>query len=225
MMKQQSLDLEFQDYIEIQDMQSCSFYEEILERVNNFLRSDELSLIFFGKEDLAKSFFFFALHNLLSKESNCIYYSAKEKNDFLFLKNTKTKIIFFDSYNNLFGFEEGEKKLFDLFNFSKEQKIKLIFNNSIEKSQKIDLKDLESRFSSSLQFIFPDLSDEDKKIIILNFMKKRGLILNNKSINFILNRYSRSLNDLIELSYKLDKISLIEKKNITIPLIKKFINL
>ena len=130
-----------------------------------------------------------------------------------------------DSYNNLFGFEEGEKKLFDLFNLSKEQKIKLIFNNSIEKSQKIDLKDLESRLSSSLQLNFPDLSDEDKKIIVLNFMKKRGLILNNRSIDFIINRYSRSLNDLIELSYKLDKISLIEKKNITIPLIKKFINL
>ena len=176
-------------------------------------------------EDLAKSFFFFALHNLLSKKFNCLYHSSKEKNDFLFLKNTKTEIIFLDSYNNLFGFEEGEKKLFDLFNLSKEQKIKLIFNNSIEKSQKIDLKDLESRLSSSLQLNFPDLSDEDKKIIVLNFMKKRGLILNNRSIDFIINRYSRSLNDLIELSYKLDKISLIEKKNITIPLIKKFINL
>lgn len=224
-MKQQSLDLEFQNYIEMQDMQSCSFFEEIHERVNNFLSSDELSLVFFGKEDLAKSFFFFALHNLLSKKFNCLYHSSKEKNDFLFLKNTKTEIFFLDSYNNLFGFEEGEKKLFDLFNLSKEQKIKLIFNNSIEKSQKIDLKDLESRLSSSLQLNFPDLSDEDKKIIVLNFMKKRGLILNNRSIDFIINRYSRSLNDLIELSYKLDKISLIEKKNITIPLIKKFINL
>ena len=224
-MKQQSLDLEFQNYIEMQDMQSCSFFEEIYERVNNFLSSDELSLVFFGKEDLAKSVFFFALHNLLSKKFNCFYHSSKEKNDFLFLKNTKTEIIFLDSYNNLFGFEEGEKKLFDLFNLSKEQKIKLIFNNSIEKSQKIDLKDLESRLSSSLQLNFPDLSDEDKKIIVLNFMKKRGLILNNRSIDFIINRYSRSLNDLIELSYKLDKISLIEKKNITIPLIKKFINL
>ena len=224
-MKQQSLELEFQNYIEMQDMQSCSFFEEIHERVNNFLSSDELSLVFFGKEDLAKSFFFFALHNLLSKKFNCLYHSSKEKNDFLFLKNTKTEIIFLDSYNNLFGFEEGEKKLFDLFNLSKEQKIKLIFNNSIENSQKIDLKDLESRLSSSLQLNFPDLSDEDKKIIVLNFMKKRGLILNNRSIDFIINRYSRSLNDLIELSYKLDKISLIEKKNITIPLIKKFINL
>ena len=162
----------------MQDMQSCSFFEEIHERVNNFLSSDELSLVFFGKEDLAKSFFFFALHNLLSKKFNCLYHSSKEKNDFLFLKNTKTEIIFLDSYNNSFGFEEGEKKLFDLFNLSKEQKIKLIFNNSIEKSQKIDLKDLESRLSSSLQLNFPDLSDEDKKIIVLNFMKKRGLILN-----------------------------------------------
>ena len=50
-MKQQSLDLEFQNYIEMQDMQSCSFFEEILERVNNFLSSNELSLILFGQDD------------------------------------------------------------------------------------------------------------------------------------------------------------------------------
>ena len=63
-------------------------------------------------------------------------------------------------------------------------------------------------------------TDEDKKIIILNFLKIRGLILTDQSVEFIINRYSRSLNDLIELYIKLDKISLEQKKNITIPLIK-----
>ena len=79
--------------------------------------------------------------------------------------------------------------------------------------------------SSSLLINFPLLSDEDKKIIIINFLKNRGLILTDQSIEFILNRYSRSLNNLIELYIKLDKISLEEKKNITIPLIKKTISL
>ena len=79
--------------------------------------------------------------------------------------------------------------------------------------------------SSSLLINFPILSDEDKKIIILNFLKNRGLILSDQSIEFILSRYSRSLDNLIELYIKLDKISLVEKKNITIPLIKKTIDL
>ena len=49
--------------------------------------------------------------------------------------------------------------------------------------------------------------------------------MNEQSIDFILKRYSRNLNDLIELSIKLDEISLEQKKNITIPLIKELTNL
>ena len=206
-------------------MKSCSFFEETLKRVDDFLDSNEHSLIFYGKEDLAKSFFFNALHNLLSNKFNCLYHSFKERQHLFYLDDLKTDIIFLDSYNNLFGVDEGEKHLFDLFNFSREKKIKIIFNNSIDSAQKINLKDLESRLSSSLQLNFPNLVDDDKKIIILNFLKKRGLILNVRSISYIINRYSRSLSDLIDLAYKLDKVSLEEKKNITIPMIKKFINL
>ena len=58
-----------------------------------------------------------------------------------------------------------------------------------------------------------------------SILKNRGLILSDQSIEFILSRYSRSLDNLIELYIKLDKISLVEKKNITIPLIKKTIDL
>ena len=115
--------------------------------------------------------------------------------------------------------------LFKLFNESKQKNAKVLFNNSIHDEQIPNLKDLESRMSSSLLINFPILSDEDKKIIILNFLKNRGLILSDQSIEFILSRYSRSLDNLIELYIKLDKISLVEKKNITIPLIKKTIDL
>ena len=90
---------------------------------------------------------------------------------------------------------------------------------------RIKLDDLNSRLSSSLQVDFPVLSDNDKKIIVINFLKKRGLLMNEQSIDFILKRYSRNLNDLIELSIKLDEISLEQKKNITIPLIKEFTSL
>ena len=115
--------------------------------------------------------------------------------------------------------------LFKLFNESKQKNAKVLFNNSFHDEQIPNLKDLESRMSSSLLINFPILSDEDKKIIILNFLKNRGLILSDQSIEFILSRYSRSLDNLIELYIKLDKISLVEKKNITIPLIKKTIDL
>ena len=75
--------------------------------------------------------------------------------------------------------------LFKLFNESKQKNAKVLFNNSFHDEQIPNLKDLESRMSSSLLINFPILSDEDKKIIILNFLKNRGLILSDQSIEFI----------------------------------------
>ena len=222
-MKQKSLNLKFQEHIYLQDMQACSFYKEIFARCKNFIDGDGHSMILVGKEDMAKSFFFYALYNHLKQNNSCFFKSIKRESDFSFCEELKEDIIFLDSYNSLYGSKNGEISLFKLFNESKQKNAKVLFNNSIYNEQNPNLKDLESRMSSSLLVNFPTLSDEDKKIIILNFLKNRGLILTDQSIEFILNRYSRSLGNLIELYIKLDKVSLEEKKNITIPLIKKLL--
>ena len=224
-MKQQSLNLKFQEHIYLQDMQACSFFEEIFARCKNFIDGDGHSMILMGKEEMAKSFFFYALYNYLKKNNNCYFKSINRKSDLSFCEDLNEDIIFLDSYNSIYGSKNGEILLFKLFNESKQKNAKVLFNNSIHDEQIPNLKDLESRMSSSLLINFPILSDEDKKIIILNFLKNRGLILSDQSIEFILSRYSRSLDNLIELYIKLDKISLVEKKNITIPLIKKTIDL
>ena len=224
-MEQQTLSLKFEESIKLDDLKSCSFFREISIRCENFLKGNDHLAIFLGKEDIAKSFFFFAFYNYLNTKHKCIYFSLKESIPSINLKVEEEEIIFMDGYNHLFNSEEGEKKLFNLFNLSKEKKIKVFFNNSLQGPQVIKLDDLNSRLSSSLQVDFPVLSDNDKKIIVINFLKKRGLLMNEQSIDFILKRYSRNLNDLIELSIKLDEISLEQKKNITIPLIKEFTSL
>ena len=224
-MEQQTLSLKFEESIKLDDLKSCSFFREISIRCENFLKGNDHLAIFLGKEDIAKSFFFLAFYNYLNTKHKCIYFSLKKSIPSINLKVDEAEIIFMDGYNHLFNSEEGEKKLFNLFNLSKEKKIKVFFNNSLQGPQVINLDDLKSRLSSSLQVDFPALSDNDKKIIVINFLKKRGLLMNEQSIDFILKRHSRNLNDLIELSIKLDEISLEQKKNITIPLIKEFTSL
>ena len=224
-MEQQTLSLKFEESIKLDDLKSCSFFREISIRCENFLKGNDHLAIFLGKEDIAKSFFFLAFYNYLNTKHKCIYFSLKKSIPSINLKVDEAEIIFMDGYNHLFNSEEGEKKLFNLFNLSKEKKIKVFFNNSLQGPQVINLDDLKSRLSSSLQVDFPALSDNDKKIIVINFLKKRGLLMNEQSIDFILKRYSRNLNELVELSIKLDEISLEQKKNITIPLIKEFTSL
>ena len=62
-MEQQTLSLIFEESMQLDDLKSCSFFREVLIRCENFLKGDDHLAIFLGKEDIAKSFFFFAFYN------------------------------------------------------------------------------------------------------------------------------------------------------------------
>ena len=131
-MEQQTLSLKFEESIKLDDLKSCSFFREISIRCENFLKGNDHLAIFLGKEDIAKSFFFLAFYNYLNTKHKCIYFSLKKSIPSINLKVDEAEIIFMDGYNHLFNSEEGEKKLFNLFNLSKEKKIKVFFNNSLQ---------------------------------------------------------------------------------------------
>ena len=115
-MEQQTLSLKFEESMQLDDLKSCSFFREISIRCENFLKGDDHLAIFLGKEDIAKSFFFFAFYNYLNTKHKCIYFSLKESIPSINLKVEEAEIIFMDGYNHLFNSEKGEKKLFNLFN-------------------------------------------------------------------------------------------------------------
>ena len=81
-------------------------------------------MILMGKEDMAKSFFFYALYNHLKKNNNCYFESIKRKSDLSFCEDLNGDIIFLDSYNSIYGSKNGEILLFKLFNESKQKNAK-----------------------------------------------------------------------------------------------------
>ena len=66
-------------------------------------------------------------------------------------------------------------------------------------------------------------TDDVLRGIILKISKDKGLLLSDAVINYILSHVERSYSIINSFINELDHISLIKKKKITIPLIKKFI--
>ena len=66
-------------------------------------------------------------------------------------------------------------------------------------------------------------TDDVLRGIIIKISKDKGLLLSDTVINYILSHVERSYSIINSFINDLDQLSLIRKKKVTIPLIKKFI--
>ena len=109
-------------------------------------------------------------------------------------------------------------------NIVKEKNFKVLLTSRLPiKELDIRLEDLESRLLaySHSKILLP--TDDVLKGIIIKISKDKGLLLSDVVINYILNHVERSYSIINSFINELDKLSLIRKKKITIPLVKNFI--
>ncbi|MFN7039017.1 MAG: HdaA/DnaA family protein [Alphaproteobacteria bacterium] len=118
-----------------------------------------------------------------------------------------------------------EIKLLHLLNLIIEKKkFLLITMNTRPRAISIKLLDLSSRLYSfpNIEISAPD--DELLSKILLKYFADRHLRVNTQIINYMLPRIERSFANLKKFVEALDKKSLVEKRNITIPLIKEVLD-
>ena len=114
-----------------------------------------------------------------------------------------------------------ENALFVLFNEVKESGSKLVMSaNSSPQELRFDLKDWHSRIQSVPVFRLLNLNDEERVLALQFRARKRGIELNSAVAEFIYQRSNRGISQLIDVLNKLDQVSLVEKRKLTIPLIK-----
>ena len=118
-----------------------------------------------------------------------------------------------------------EEAIFRLYNYAQETKCKLVISaDRAPQNLPMNLADLKSRLCSFPVFMLHS-PDEKAQLEILRYRAKlRGVKLENDVLNFISKNMRRGLHEIIDLLEKLDAASKIEKRKITIPLIKKVKN-
>jgi DnaA family protein len=86
------------------------------------------------------------------------------------------------------------------------------------------LADLKSRYMQGLILALQELSDTEKFETIKIRMKNRGLIVNDDVIKFLIYHLDRNLKVLFQILDQLEEASLQQKRRLTIPFIKTWLN-
>lgn len=114
-----------------------------------------------------------------------------------------------------------EEKLFSLFNACQANATRLIISSvSAPLELNYVLADLQSRFSSGVTYQVHELNETEKLFALKQKAELAGVPLKDEVLNYIYLRSERSMSKLFAVLEQLDKLSLAEKRKITIPFVK-----
>ena len=219
-MNQKVLDIFLPKERSLDQLKNFSFLKKMISEIELFFSNEENFLLLNIKEDLIRNYLFHAslnycktLHKIIDLNEK-IFNPDVFKYPMVFIKNLSS-----DTLN-----QESEIFLFNGFNYCLNKNTKILFSsNDFIKNLDIKLADLESRLNTVLPVEILNPADEEKMNLINFELQQRGLVINDKEMQYIFTHHSRDLNSLLNLAEKLDEISHQEKKSISINLIKKII--
>ena len=134
------------------------------------------------------------------------------------------ELLIVDDFDIIINNYNLEEKLFYIINDLMIRKKNIFLTSSVPINEiKFKLKDLKTRVCSDQILEIKELDDSEKIDLLHKIAKNRGWTLPDKVSKFILNHFDRDLYFLCNVIKNIDERSLSEKKNITIPFIKKII--
>ena len=196
----------------------------------NFIVSDSNKIAY---ETLINSrntinFLFLLGPNKSGKSHIASIWKKKYNAELIYLNNLITdkiieinnNIVIEDVFKNL-----HEEKLFYLINHFKNNNLKILLTSNIKPTHfDFNSNDLASRIKS---FHLVKITQPDEflvtNLIIKLFNDRQIIIKNDEVINYIYTHIERSFDNIFSVVDKIDKFSLSNKREITIPMIKKII--
>ena len=157
------------------------------------------------------------LANILMSKIQCLLIPAEKIGEKI-LKKFKTKecLIIDDFDNNI-----KEKLLYSIINMAFQDNKYLIISSPISlKKFKINLKDLNSRFTSFIDIGIDLPTDDLLRVILTKNFSDKQIEVSKKNIDYILNNIDRSYEKINLFTNSIDSLSLVKAKPITLNMIK-----
>ena len=157
------------------------------------------------------------LANILSSKINSLIISS-QKIDENIINQFKTKeCLIIDDFDN----DIDENLLYSIINLANQDNKYLIISSPISlKKFKIELKDLNSRFTSFIEVGIDLPTDDLVKVILTKNFSDKQITISKKNIDYILNNIDRSYEKINLFSSLVDNLSLEKAKPINLKLIK-----
>lgn len=129
-----------------------------------------------------------------------------------------------DDIDAIAGNPEWEQALFHLYNQILQNKTHLVISASTNLQESpLHLPDLKSRLSWGVVFYLKELSEDQKALALQQRAHRRGFELPDNVAQYLLRRYSRDMNSLLDMLNQLDEASLMAKRKLTVPFVKQWL--
>ena len=200
---------------------------ELLNYINSLSYNNEASEIYvYGEEGLGKTHLLQgAVIRALNDGENAIYIDCNDSFPEHILDSVdEFKLISIDNIN--FINNTNQDLFFDFYNRARQSKnITIVVSGNCLPSNLNIMKDMKTRLSLAVVFKLDILDDESTMVVLNNQMSERNLTIDSKVYKYLFKNYSRDLKVLLSVINDLDKLSLQSKQAISIPFVKKTLQL
>ncbi len=204
----------------------CDPEDHLLDTLRHFVRnSADTALFLHGPVGSGKTHLLLGLAASLGF-SEAVYLSLAQVRDYppepLCEGLQERRLVCLDDLQAVASRPAWEAALFHLFNACQASGARLVIASDGGPAHSgLQLPDLVSRLSWGLVLRLEELRDEQKKRVLLQRAAERGIALSAEVLHYLFSRSQRDMNTLMRLLDTLDRESLTEKRQVTIPFIKK----
>jgi DnaA family protein len=123
------------------------------------------------------------------------------------------------------GNRDDEVALFDFHNRARSAGLGVMYTaRTAPDALELALPDLRSRLGQCARIVLPALDDEGRREVLRDRAQRRGLILEDAAIEWLLVRTDRDLTSLVLLLDQLDRASLAAQRRVTVPFLRQVID-
>jgi len=135
-------------------------------------------------------------------------------------------LIALDGLDVIAGQRDDEIALFDAHNRARAAGAALVYAaRDIPDAIGLVLPDLRSRLGQCTRITLAPLDDEGRREVLLQRAQRRGLIVEDAALDWLLKRVGRDLGGLTALLDKLDRASLAAQRRLTVPFLRQTLDL
>lgn len=131
-------------------------------------------------------------------------------------------VVALDGLDAIAGDREDEVALFDFHNRARTSGLNVLYTaHGIPDDIGLVLPDLRSRLQQCLRLALDPLDDEGRREVLRDRAQRRGLVLEDAALDWLLTRTDRDLGSLVVLLDRLDRASLAAQRRITVPFLRQ----
>lgn len=134
-------------------------------------------------------------------------------------------VVALDGLGAIAGEREDEIALFDFHNRARAAGTEVLYTaEAAPDALALDLPDLRSRLGQCTRIVLAPLDDDGRRRVLLERARRRGLMVEDAALDWLLRRVGRDLGGLTALLDRLDRASLAAQRRITVPFLRQVLD-